>query len=195
MSNNTRADCMLFLPEPTGNIVIDSKFPLENYQKFTSFDLPSSEKQKAQQNFKQDIKKHINDIADKYIIAGETTDGAIMFLPAEAIFAELHREFSELITYAHQRRVWITSPTTMMAVLTTASAVLKDSATREHIHIIQEHLGMLAKDFSRFDDRMQKLAKHIDQAHEDVQQVNTSAQKITQRFKKIEEADVATLIE
>jgi DNA recombination protein RmuC len=190
LSNQSRADCILFLPEPTGNIVIDSKFPLENFQLMTNFDVAESDRKKAHQSFKQDIKKHITDISSKYILKGETSDGAIMFIPAEAVFAEIHAHFPDLVEFAHRSNVWLTSPTTLMAILTTAQAVLKDSATREHIHVIQEHLRMLANDFSRFESRMQNLAKHIDQAQKDVQQVHTSARKITSRFNQIERCEV-----
>lgn len=190
LQNGNRADCVLFLPEPTGNIIIDAKFPLENFHILTKVELSNIEKNKAEQNFKTDIKKHVNDIANKYIIPGETSDGAIMFIPAEAVFSEIHRNFQELVNYAHTKRIFIASPTTMMAILTTASAVIKDSKTRKHIHIIQEHLRFLAKDFSRFEDRMQKLTNYIDKAQENAHQVNTSAKKISNRFQKIEKAQI-----
>ncbi len=195
LSNGMRADCMLFLPEPTGNIVIDAKFPLENFQLMTDFEAATSERKKAQQDFKVDIKKHINDIASKYIIPGETTNGAVLFIPAEAVFAEIHAHFPDLVEFAHRSNVWLASPTTLMAVLTTARAVLKDFATKQHIHVIQEHLRCLAEDFSRFEIRMDNLAKHIDQAQKDVQQVHTSAKKISSRFIEIEKGDVPLAIE
>lgn len=190
LSNSTRADCILFLPEPTGNVVIDSKFPLENFQIMTGYQTTEPERKKAQQTFRQDIKKHINDIASKYIISGETSEGAVLFIPAEAVFAEIHAHFPDLVEYAQRLSVWLASPTTLMAILTTARAVLKDSATKQHIHVIQEHLRYLADDFNRFELRMNTLAKHIDQAHQDVQQVQTSAKKITSRFTQIEKADL-----
>jgi DNA recombination protein RmuC len=180
------ADCVLFLPEPTGTIAVDSKFPLDNYRRMFDKELAESDRKAAERQFKQDIKKHINDIADKYIIPGVTSDGAVMFLPAEAVFAEIHGHQPELVELAQRRRVWITSPTTMMAILTTARAVLKDSKTREQVHIIQEHLRVLGTDFNRFQDRMDKLAIHIRQTKEDVDKVHTSAKKITSRFEKIE---------
>lgn len=195
LSNNTRADCILFLPEPTGNVVIDSKFPLENFQHMTSYERSDSDYKKAQQNFKNDIKKHIADIANKYIIPGETAEGAILFIPAEAVFAEIHAHFPELVELAQRSNVWIASPTTMMAILTTARAVLKDSATKKHIHIIQQHLRDLADDFNRFESRMDHLAKHIDQAHNDVQQVHTSAKKISARFTQIDKAETTLFTE
>ena len=190
LENGLRADCMLFLPPPTGNIAIDAKFPLENFQRFTSFEASKYDKVQAKQQFKQDVRKHILDIANKYINSGETADGALLFIPAEAIFAEIHSEFPELVELAQQKHVWIASPTTMMAIITTASAVLKDNATREHIHVIQEHLHHLAKDFERFSERVVKLSKHISQANTDVQQVHTSAKKLSSRFEKIKDVEL-----
>ena len=191
LTNNKRADCILFLPEPTGHIVIDAKFPLETHNLLNQTDLPKSEKRLLEQQFRQDIRHHIKTIADKYIIPGETADGAMMFIPAESIFAEIHATYPDLVETAYKARVWLVSPTTMMAILNTARAVLKDSATRKQIHIIQKHLGHLAQDFQRFQARMNNLARHIKLAHEDVSDVNTSAQKITNRFNKIEQVELA----
>ncbi len=190
LTTGVRVDCVLFLPAPTGNVAIDSKFPLENFQLMTDFSIPDSDRKKAQQLFKQDIKKHIQDIQSKYIVKNETSEGAIMFIPAEAVFSEIHAHFPDLVELAQRSNVWLASPTTLMAILTTARAVLKDNATRKHIHIIQEHLRHLAEDFNRFETRMNQLAKHIDQAQQDVQQVHTSANKITSRFRKIEATDI-----
>jgi len=190
LPNNTRVDCMLFLPEPSGNIAIDSKFPLETYRRITDLDIGEADRQAAEKQFKQDIRKHIKDIADKYIIQGVTSDGAVMFIPAEAVFAEIHAHFYGLVEEAQRAKVWIVSPTTLMAVLTTARAVLKDSATRKQVHIIQDHLIALSKDFSRFQSRMDKLSTHIQQANKDVEEVNTSARKISSRFEKIEKVEM-----
>lgn len=190
LSNQKRADCILFLPEPTGNVVIDAKFPLETYQRLISTDTGSVEKKSLQQQFRQDIQKHIKDIAEKYIIPNETTDGAMMFIPAESIFAEIHANYPDLISLSQRLKVWLVSPSTLMAVLTTAKAVLKDDATRKQVHIIQKHLHALADDFQRFEKRMDKLSKHINLAHQDVSEVNTSAKKITSRFQKIESVDI-----
>jgi len=190
LSNGKIADCVLFLPDPTGNVVIDAKFPLESYQRMTDVQLPDSERKLAQRQFKADIRKHINDISDKYLIEKETSDGALMFIPAEAVFAEIHGHHSELVEYANKKRVWLSSPTTLMAILTTARAVIKDEATREQIHIIQAHLGELAADFNRFKGRFNNLAKHIDQAAMDVKQIHTSANKISGRFEKIEQVEL-----
>lgn len=188
--NGVRADCVLFLPEPTGTICIDSKFPLESYQRMTDSTLGDADRKTAEQQFRQDIKKHIKDISSKYIIPGETSDGAVMFIPAEAVFAEIHGHYPDLVEEAQRARVWLASPTTMMAILTTARAVLKDSATRQQVHIIQEHLVALSQDFTRFQQRMDKLATHIDQANRDVLDVNKSAKKITSRFSKIEKVEL-----
>ncbi|MCW8407895.1 DNA recombination protein RmuC [Legionella sp. PATHC035] len=190
LDNQKRADCILFLPEPTGNVVIDAKFPLETYQRLINVDAGSSEKKSLQQQFRQDIQKHIKDIAEKYIVPGETTDGAMMFIPAESIFAEIHANYPDLISLSQRLKVWLVSPSTLMAVLTTAKAVLKDDATRKQVHIIQKHLQALADDFQRFEKRMDNLSRHIDQAHKDVSEVNTSAKKITSRFQKIESVDI-----
>lgn len=190
LSNGKRADCILFLPEPTGNVVIDAKFPLESYRQMTDEQLATSERQIAERQFKLDIQKHIKDIGDKYIIPGETSDGAVMFIPAEAVFAEIHAHYPELVETAHRAHVWLVSPTTMMAILTTARAVLKDAATRKQVHIIQEHLVALSKDFDRFQTRMDNLARHISQAHDDVEKVHKSSQKISGRFNKIEKVEL-----
>ena len=189
--NNTRVDCVLFLPEPIGNICIDAKFPLENYQRMVDNSLSDIEHIAAASQFKQDIKKHIRDIAEKYIIANETANGAMMFIPAEAVFAEIHAHHPELVQNAQRARVWLCSPTTLMAILTTVSAVIKDDATRQQIHIIQELLGELSKDFVRFQNRMTKLAQHIKQAHDDVENVHVSAKKISSRFNKIEQVELS----
>ncbi|MDP1995767.1 MAG: DNA recombination protein RmuC, partial [Gallionella sp.] len=178
LPNGTRADCVLKLPEPTGMVAVDSKFPLENYHRM--FDAASpAEKLVAEKQFKADIKKHVDDIGSKYIIPEVTSDGAVMFVPAEAVFAEIHAHHPEVVDYAMQRRVWIVSPTTLMAVLNTARAVMKDVETRKQVHIIKDELGKLGKEFGRFDDRMKKLADHIRQAHEDAQDVRTTSQKIS----------------
>ena len=181
-SKGVRADCVLFLPDPTGTVAVDSKFPMENYQKMFDVNLTDIDKAKAQKQFKLDVKKHINDIATKYIIIDETSDGAVMFLPAEAVFAEIHAYHPELIQEAMAKKVWIVSPTTLMAVLNTARAVLKDVETKKQVHIIKSELGKLGKEFNRFDTRMKKLADNIRQAHENAQDVHITSQKITQRF-------------
>lgn len=189
LPNSSRADCVLMLPEPTGMVAVDSKFPLENYHKM--FDAASdAERVLATRQFKADIKKHVDDISSKYIIPGVTSDGAVMFVPAEAVFAEIHGHHPEVVDYAMQRHVWVVSPTTLMAVLNTARAVMKDVETRKQVHIIQDELGKLGKDFGRFDERMKKLAEHIRQANKDVEDVQISSRKITQRFVSIERVEL-----
>ena len=189
-SNGVRADCVLKLPPPTGMVAVDAKFPLENYRRMFEPGLAEPERLAAQRQFRADVKKHVDDIAAKYIIAGETSDGAVMFVPAEAVFAEIHAYHSEVVDYAMQRRVWIVSPTTLMAVLNTARAVMKDVATREQVHIIKDELGKLGKDFQRFDARMRKLADHIRLAHQDAEDVRVSSDKITRRFTQIERVEL-----
>jgi DNA recombination protein RmuC len=188
--NGTRADCALFLPDPTGTVAVDSKFPLENYHRMLNNKLSDAEKLLAEKQFKIDVKKHVDDIATKYIISNVTSDGAVMFIPAEAVFAELHAYHADVIEYAMNKRVWVVSPTTLMAVLNTARAVLKDVETRKQLHVIKEELGKLSKDFGRFDARMKKLADNIRQAHENAQDVHISSQKITQRFAQIERVEL-----
>ncbi len=190
LSNNTRVDCMLFLPDPTGNIAVDSKFPLESYQKLTAFDVTEHDRQAAEKQFKADIKKHIKDIADKYIIPNETAEGAVMFIPAEAVFAEIHAHYPDLVEEAQKKRVWMVSPTTFMAVLTTARAVIKDDATRKQVHLIQEHLSKLSVEFDRFGKRMENLSRHIGQAHKDVGDVKITADKINRQVINIEKVEL-----
>ena len=185
-STNVRADCVLKLPAPTGLIAVDSKFPLENYERMFA----DGPERVSAAVFKTDVRKHIDDISGKYIVPGETGDGAVMFIPAEAVFAEIHAHHRDLVDYAAARRVWLVSPTTMMAVLNTARVVLKDVETRKQIHIIKDELGKLGADFGRFQARMADLAKHIGQANKDVEQVHISSRKISERFMKIEKAEL-----
>ena len=191
LPNEKIADCAIFLPDPTGTVIIDAKFPLEAYQRMTSIGISEIERKQAERQFKQDISKHIQDIAVKYIVPGTTSDGAMMFIPAEAIFAEIQAHHPDLVEKSYAARVWMVSPTTLWATLNTARSVLKDAATREQVHIIQEHLNYLGKDFSRFQNRMDDLARHIKQAHDDVDNVNRSAKKISSRFEKIERVELA----
>ena len=190
LKSGARADCILILPEPTGTVCVDSKFPLENYSRMFDDGLPAAEREASRRQFKMDVKKHVDDIAAKYIVEGETSDGAVMFLPAEAVFAEIHAYHPDLVEHAQKKRVWITSPTTLMAVLNTARAVIRDSETRRMAHVIKDELGKLAKDFARFDERMKKLATHIEQASKDVSEVRISSDKISRRFQQIERVEL-----
>ena len=160
LPNNARADCVLTLPEPTGRVAVDSKFPLENYHRMFAEGAGEAGRRLAQSAFRADVRRHVDAIAAKYILPGVTADGAVMFLPAEAVFAEIHAYHPEVVAHAQAKRVWIVSPTTLMAVLNTARAVLKDVETRKQIHVIKDALGKLAKDFHRFDERMNALARH-----------------------------------
>gem|GEM_PF-238952 len=182
LSNRCLVDCLIKLPSPAGNLGIDAKFPLEDYKRWQ--DNPRDKVLATK--FKTSIKTHINHIAEKYIIAGETGNGAIMFMPSETIFADIHSQFYELVFYAQKKQVWIVSPTTMMAVITTALCVIKNDATQNHIKTIQYHLSGLNQEFERFKKRMDQLAKHIDQAQQDVTLVQTTSKKISNRFHQIE---------
>jgi len=190
LSNGNRVDCLLILPAPTGRVPVDAKFPLENYHRMLEADLAESDRLVARRQFKADIKKHIDDISFKYLIKNETSDGAVMFVPAEAVFAEIHAYHSDLVEYAMNKHVWIVSPTTLMAVLNTAPAVMKDVQMREQVHIIQSELGKLSVDFKRFDERMKRLADNIRRAHEEAGQVEISSRKISDHFTRIEAVDV-----
>lgn len=190
LSNGMRADCVLRLPPPTGMVAVDSKFPLENYHRMFDREANDAERALAQRQFKADVKKHVDDIGRKYILPGETSDGAVMFIPAEAVFAEIHAYHAEVVEYANAKRVWIVSPTTLMAVLNTARAVMKDVETREQIHVIKDALSRLAVEFGRFDDRLRKLADHIRQAHEDAEKIQITGDKISQQFQRIESAEL-----
>jgi DNA recombination protein RmuC len=191
LPNGARADCVLKLPEPTGLVAVDSKFPLENYHRMLAPDISELERVQAQRLFKADVKRHVDDIARKYVIPNVTSDGAVMFLPAEAVFAEIHAYHADVVEYAQRQRVWIVSPTTLMAVLNTARAVIKDVETRRQVHIIKDELAKLGREFGRFDERMRKLADHIRQAHEDARNVQVTSQKISQRFAQIESVELA----
>ena len=190
LSSGARVDCVLRLPEPTGLVAVDSKFPLENYHRMLASDASDVERAAARRQFRLDIRKHVDDISKKYIVPGETADGAVMFVPAEAVFAEIHAYHAEVVDYANTRRVWIVSPTTLMAVLNTARAVLKDVDTRKQVHIIKDELGKLGTDFGRFQSRMDNLARHIGQAKTDVDEVHVSSRKISERFAKIERVEL-----
>ena len=190
LPNGARVDCVLKLPEPTGLVCIDSKFPLENYHRMLAPGGNDVERALGGRQFRADVRKHVDDISRKYIVPDVTSDGAVMFVPAEAVFAEIHAHHGEVVDYAMSRRVWIVSPTTLMAVLNTARAVLKDVETRKQIHVIRDALSRLGQDFRRFEERMKKLADHIRLAHQDAEDVQTSSRKIAQQFQRIEQADL-----
>jgi DNA recombination protein RmuC len=186
-----RVDCLLTLPNPPGCICIDAKFPLESYRALREAKDEIATAQ-ARRDFTTAIKSHIRAIAEKYIVPGETADSALMFLPSEAVYAELHASFPNLVDEAGKARVWIVSPTTLMATLTTIRAVLKDVRMREQAHIIQKKVGELGLDVNRLGDRVDKLQKHFGQVVEDVRQVAISSDKIAQKAAAIRDVEIAS---
>ena len=165
LSTGVIADCVLFAPDPLGTIAIDSKFPLEHYQMMVDKDLSKSERETATKAFKLDVKKHIDAISSKYIIDGVTSNQAIMFLPAEAIFAEINAYHSDLIEYAYKRRVWLTSPTTLMSTLTVIQMIIKNMEKDKYTSIIHEELNKLSLEFARYKERWDKLSRSIQATH------------------------------
>ena len=179
------ADCVLFAPEPLGTIAIDSKFPLENYRNMIDKTLSTLDRQNAEKLFKQDVKKHIDAIANKYIIDGVTSDQAIMFLPAEALFAELNAYHPDIIDYAYKRRVWLSSPTTLMSTLTTIELVIKNIEKDKYTSIIHEELGKLSIEFNRYKERWDKLSRSIEAVSRDANDIHITTDKISKRFNAI----------
>ena len=188
--NGTIADAVLFAPEPLGLVAIDSKFPLENYRIMVDKKYDKLSREAAAKLFKNDVKKHIDAISSKYIIPSVTSDQAIMFLPAEAIFAELNAYHQDIIEYAYRKRVWITSPTTLMSTLTTIEVIIKNQERDKYAKIIQEELQKLSIEFSRYKDRWDKLSKSIETVSKDVQDIHTTTDKITKRFDSINSVDI-----
>ncbi|GLQ35770.1 DNA recombination protein RmuC [Amylibacter marinus] len=188
LSNGKRADCVVHLPNPPGPIVIDSKFPLEGYELLRAAQT-QSEVTEAARRLKADVRKHIKDIAGKYIIEGETADGALMFLPSEAVYAELHANFPEVVREGFDARVWIVSPTTCMATLNTMRAVLKDSRMREQAGAIRKELGALYKDVERLGARVGNLDKHFAMASKDIEEIKISATKAGNRAHRLDRFD------
>lgn len=185
LSNGKRADCVIKLPNPPGLIAVDSKYPHDAYARMISA-VDDRERTLAQASFRADVLKHIKDIAEKYIIPGETSDSAVMFVPAESVFAELHENFSDVVEAGFARRVYVVSPTTLMATLNTVRAVLKDARMREQAHLIQREIGELTKDVVRLDKRVADLSRHFGQAQTDIKEIQTSTEKIVKRGTRIE---------
>lgn len=188
--NGNIADVALFAPEPIGTICIDAKFPLENYKRMLNNELADSEKLVAKRDFETNIKRHIDDIANKYIVINVTGAQAIMFIPAEAIFAQIHAYHHNLIEYAQKRNVWLTSPTTLMAMLTTIQVVVKNIEQAKHSKVIQEHIAKLGEEFSRYKNRWDNLAKHIDTVAKDVKEIHTTTDKIDRKFHEIAQVKI-----
>ncbi len=194
MSNGYIVDAILYAPAPLGTIGIDSKFPLENYERMTNKKLSIEERKLAEKQFKIDFKKHIDAISEKYIIPGETANEAIMFLPAEAIFAEVNAYHSDLLNYAYNKRVWITSPTTLMSTLTVIEMILKNMERDKYAKIIHEELNKLSVEFARYKDRWDRLARNITSVNKSVEELNTTSEKITKRFDSINKVEVDKLL-
>lgn len=189
LSNGKRADCLILLPNPPGPIVVDAKFPLESYRAMQAADSDEAKKVAAR-DFSAAILLHVKAIAEKYIIAGETAESALMFLPSEAVYAELHAGFPKVIEKSQRARVWIVSPTTLMATLITIRAVLKDVRMREQAGLIQKEVGALLKDVVRLDKRVADLATHFGHAEKDIRMIQTSTGKITRRTERISDVQL-----
>ena len=195
LSNNTMVDAMLFTPEPIGNIAIDSKFPLENYRKMYDSELTNEERINARKEFVGNLKKHIDDISEKYIIRNETSEQAIMFLPAEAIFAEINAYHTDVIDYAYRKNVRIASPTTLVSVLTTIQMILTNIEREKYASVIQEELGKLHEEFGRYEKRWKALEKDIEKVTKDVKEITTTSNKISKRFTEISNVNMVKQIE
>lgn len=188
--NGTVADCVLFAPEPLGVIAIDSKFPLENYQMMVDRSNSEIVRMRAEKSFKQDMKNHIDTIASKYIIPGVTTDQAILFLPAEAIFAEINAYHQDIIDYSYKKKVWITSPTTLISTLTTIQIIIKNIERDKYASIIHQELKNLDIEFKRYKERWDHLAKSIDSVSRDVKDIHVTTDKISKRFDAINQVEM-----
>ena len=192
LSNGNRPDCLIHLPNPPGHIVIDSKFPLESYEALRKAKT-DRELNEAAKFLRSSIKKHIKDISSKYIIEGETADGALMFLPSEAVYAELHANFPELVRDGFAARVWIVSSTTCMATLNTMRAILKDARMREQAGAIRRELGLLFQDVERLGTRVENLDRHFGQAAKDLSEIKISSDKAGRRARRLDNFDFEEL--
>ncbi len=189
IGDNRRADCLIDLPNPPGPIAVDAKFPLEGYRALRNATDDAGRTQ-AGRNFSASVLKHVGDIADRYIVPGQTAESALMFIPSEAVYAELHANFPDAVDKAHRKRVYMVSPTTLMATLNTVRAVLRDARMREQAHIIQHEVVKMLDDVARLDDRVGKLERHFDQADRDIKDIRTSANKITGRGTRITQIEL-----
>ena len=190
MSNGFIVDAILYAPSPLGTIAIDSKFPLENYQRMIDKSLSKEERMLAEKQFKLDVRKHIDAISTKYIVPGETSNEAIMFLPAEAIFAEINAYHSDLLKEAYNKKVWITSPTTLMSTLSIIGMVLKNMERDKYAKVIHEELNKLSFEFDRYKDRWDKLSRNIDTVSKSVKELHTTSEKISKRFESINRVEI-----
>lgn len=186
LGNGMRPDCLIRLPNPPGPIAVDAKFPLESFQALRQAQT-DPERLVATRKFKADMQKHLRDIAGRYIVAGETAESAIMFIPSEAVYAEIHGSLADVVDESYRLRVWIVSPTTMWALLNTVRAVLKDVQMREQADVIQAQVGLLLQDASRLDDRVASLERHFGQTVDDVRKIRISTDKVLRRGERIGE--------
>lgn len=189
LGNGKRADCMVHLPNPPGSIVIDAKFPLESYRAMVDA-ADDTARTQARRRFAADVGTHISHIAERYIVPGETAESALLFLPSEAVYAELHATFPEVLERSYAQRVWIVSPTTMMATLNTVRAVLKDARMREQAGVIQQEVSRMLQDVGRLDQRVENLERHFGQAEKDLREIRTSAEKVVRRGEHITEIEL-----
>jgi DNA recombination protein RmuC len=185
LGNGTRVDCLLRLPEPPGPIAVDAKFPLESYRALRRA-TDEAGRVRASRAFAQDVGRHVRDIQEKYLVPGETADSAMLFLPSEAVYAELHANFTNVVEDAFRRKVWIVSPTTLWATLNTLRAVLRDVRLREDAHALQAALQGLIGDLERLNQRVLNLQRHFDQATDDVRQVLISCEKAMTRAGRLD---------
>ena len=190
LSNGNITDAVVYIPEPVGTLCIDSKFPLENYQRMIDKNLSEFERLQAEKEFKINIKKHVNDISSKYIITGETSEQAVMFIPAEAIFAEINAYHQDLIDYASSKKVWLASPTTLMSVLSTVQVILKNMEREKYSSIIHSELNKLGEEFKRYKTRWDALAKDIKKVSDDVESINITSNKIEKKFNSISRVEI-----
>jgi DNA recombination protein RmuC len=188
LSNGKRADCLIQLPNPPGPIVVDSKFPLEAYEAIRNA-TTQHQLNDAARMMRTAVRAHIKAISEKYILEGETADGALMFLPSEAVYAELHANFPELVREGFAARVWIVSPTTCMATLHTMRAILKDARMREQAGAIRRELSALFKDVERMSARVENLDRHFGQASKDIADIKISADKAGRRARRLDNFD------
>jgi len=189
LSNGNRPDCIVFMPNGTPGLVIDAKFPLEAWNAYR--DAPDDRgAHQAAQRLRQDVAKHVQDIAAKYFLPGETHETAFMFVPSESLFADLHETFEDVVQKASRQRVVIVSPSLLTLSIQVVQAVLRDARLREQAHLIQDEVARLMDDIGRLDDRVAKLATHFGQAQRDIEQIQTSTGKITRRGDRIGNLDV-----
>jgi DNA recombination protein RmuC len=192
LSNGRRADCLIHLPNPPGPIVIDAKFPLEAYEALRRAENPAQVLE-AQRLMRAAVRAHIKAISEKYIIEGETADGALMFLPSEAVYAELHANYPDVVREGFAAKVWIVSPTTCMATLNTMRAVLKDARMREQAGAIRKELALLYGDVERLGLRVENLDRHFGQAAKDIEEIKISSDKATKRARRLDNFDFEEL--